>query len=100
MDPTAPHIRVCADSGQPMTSAGTFYLVIPQLPSDWTTTGHVMAGFQDNLVSVGPIYDANCTVTFLKHAVNICSSTETLIITGWCETDGPRLWRMSLLPNP
>ena len=64
MDPTESHIQVGTASGQPMTSAGTFDLVIPQLPSDLPITGHVMPGFQDNLVCVGTMGDANCTVTF------------------------------------
>ena len=59
-----------------------------------------MPRFQENLVSVGPMCDANYTVTLPKHAHNIYSTTGTPIITGWRETDGPRLWRMSLLPNP
>ena len=43
---------------------------------------------------------ANCTVTFLKRAVNIYSPNGTPLITGWREPDGPRLWRMYLLPKP
>ena len=71
VDPTAPHIQVGTSSGQPMVSAGTFDFVIPQIHSDFPTTGHFMPGLQDNLVDVGPMYDANCTVIFSKHAVNI-----------------------------
>ena len=59
-----------------------------------------MPGFQYKLVCVEPICDANCTVTFTKHAVNIYSPTGTPIITGWRETTGPRLWRMSIMSNP
>ena len=44
--------------------------------------------------------DASCNVTFTKHAVNIYSPTGTTIITGWRETTGPRLWRMSIMSNP
>ena len=59
-----------------------------------------MPGFQENLVCVGPMCDANCTVTFTKHAVNIYSPTGTPIITFLSETTGPRLWRMSIMNNP
>ena len=59
-----------------------------------------MPGFQEKLVVVGPICDTNCTVTFTKHAVNIYSPNGTPIITGWRETTGPRLWRMSIITNP
>ena len=43
--------------------------------------------------------DSNCTVTFTKHAVNIYSSSGTSISTGWRETNGPRLWCMSIITN-
>ena len=91
MHPTAPHIRLGIASGQSMTSASTCDIVITQLPSYLSTTGHVIPDFQEYLVGVGPMCDANFTVTFSKYAVNICITTENLIITGWRETDGPRL---------
>ena len=83
-----------------MESAVTCDLVTPQIPSDLLTTGHVMPGFQYNLVGVSPMCGANFTGTFSKHAVNIYSPTVTPLITGWRETDGPCFWLMYLLPNP
>ena len=59
-----------------------------------------MPGFQYNLVGVGPMFYTNCTVKFTKHAVTIYSPTGRPIITGWRETTGPCLWRMSIMPNP
>ena len=44
--------------------------------------------------------DANFTGTFTKHAVNIYSTNGTPIVTGWHEITGPRLWSMSIMPNP
>ena len=82
-----------------MTSTSTYDISISQLPSEFPTTGHVMPGFQENLVGVGPMCDANCTVKFTKHIVNIYSPTGTTIIIGWRETTGPRLWKMSIMPN-
>ena len=46
-----------------MTPEGTWDLVIPQLPSDLSTTGHVMSGSQENLVGVGPMCDSEFTFT-------------------------------------
>ena len=83
-----------------MTSSSKCDLEIPQLPSDFPNTGHVMPGFQENLVVVGPICDANCTVTFKKNAVNIYSPTGMPIITGCHENTGPCLWHMYIMPNP
>ena len=99
LDPTAPHIQVGTASGQPMTSVGTCDIVIPQIPSDLPNTGYVMPVFQENLIGVGTMCDANFTVTFSKHAVNIYGPTGTSIITAWRENYGPCLWRMSPLPN-
>ena len=75
-------------------------LVITDIPSEFPTTGHVIPGFQENFVGVGNMCDANCTVTFTKHAVNIYIPTGKPIITGWRETNGPCLLRMSIIPNP
>ena len=58
-----------------------------------------MSGFQENLVGVGHMCDADCTVTVSKHAVNIYSPNGTPIITGYSEFDGTRLWSMSLITN-
>ena len=100
MDPTVPHTQVGTASGQPMTYEGTCDIVIPQLPSDFPTTGHVIPGFQYNLVGVVPLCDSDFTVTLSKHTVTIYSPTGTPIITVWHETTEPSLWRMSLLTNP
>ena len=100
VDSTAPLILVGTASGQPMTSASTCDLAITQLSSEFPTTVHVVQGLQDNLVSVGPMCDANFTGTFTKHAVNIYSTNGTPIVTGWHEITGPRLWSMSIMPNP
>ena len=99
-DPTSPHIRLGTASGQPMMSTSTCYLSISQLPSEFTTTGHVMPGFQENLVDVVPMCHANCTIIVTKYAFNIYIPTGTPIITGWCETTGPCIWCMSIMPNP
>ena len=69
-----------------MTYTSTCDLATPQPPSGFPTSSYVMLGLQENLVGVGPMCDANCTVTFIKHSVNIYSPTGTTIITGWCET--------------
>ena len=59
-----------------------------------------MLGLQENLVGVGPMCDANCTVIFKKHVVIIYIPTDTPIITGWSEKTGPCLCRISIMPNP
>ena len=58
-----------------------------------------MPGFQENLICIGPICDADYSITFTKDAVIIYSPKGHKVITGWHETEGPRLWRMPLLPD-
>ena len=82
-----------------MTSDSTCDLEIHQPSSEFLTTGHVMPELLENLVGVGPMCNAKCTVTFTKHAVNIYSSSVTPIIIGWSESTGPCLCHMSIMPN-
>ena len=58
-----------------------------------------MPSFQENLVGIGPIWYFDYSVTFTKDAVSIYSPKGHRFIIGWRETEGPRLWRMSLLPD-
>ena len=58
-----------------------------------------MPGFQENLVGIGPICDADYSAPFTKDAVSIYSPKGNRFLMGWCEIDGPRMWRMSLLPD-
>ena len=58
-----------------------------------------MPGFQENLIGIGKICDADYSVTFTKDSVIIYSPKGHTVLTGWREAEGPRLWRMSLLPD-
>jgi hypothetical protein len=57
-----------------------------------------MEGFHENLVGIGPICDATYTVVFDDNNITIVSPTGTLVLPGWREPTGNKLWRMSLLP--
>ena len=54
---------------QSQQSKGTRELNSPKLPSGFLVTGHIMPGFRHNLIGVGPLCDADCTVTFTRAAV-------------------------------
>ena len=58
-----------------------------------------MPGFQENLVGIVPICDSDYSVTFTKDAVIIYSPKGNTVLTKWRETEVPRLWCMSLLPD-
>ena len=56
-----------------------------------------MPGFQEKLVGIGPICDAEYSFTFTKEAVSIYSPKGHRFLMGWREAEVPRLWRMLLL---
>ena len=58
-----------------------------------------MSVFQENLIDIGPIFDADYSVTFTKYTVIIYSPKRHTVLTGWHEAEGPHLWRLSLLPD-
>ena len=48
---------------------------------------------------MGPIYNADCTLTFSRDAVVLCDSTDRSIPTGWREEQAPYIWRIALLTD-
>ena len=58
-----------------------------------------MPGFCHTLIWVGPLCDADCTVTFTCAAVIVRYSNGTPVLTGWRENSGPRLWIIALKPG-
>ena len=58
-----------------------------------------MKGFCHTLIGVGPICDADCTVTFMLEAVIVQDQQGTPVLTGWREASGSRLWIIDLQPG-
>ena len=58
-----------------------------------------MPGFRHTLIGVGPLCDADCTITFTRAAVIVRDARGTPVLTGWRYQSGPRLWRISLQPG-
>ena len=58
-----------------------------------------MPGFQENLLGIGTVFDADYSVIFCKDTVIIYSPKGHTVLTGWREAGGPHLWRISLLPD-
>ena len=58
-----------------------------------------MQEFENNLLSMGLFCDAECTVVFSKTDVKVFDKHNNLILQGFRETEGPRMWRFNLLPN-
>ena len=58
-----------------------------------------MPGFRHTLIGVGPLCDADCTVTFTSADVVVRDPHGNPLLTGWQEQSVPRLWRIALQPN-
>ena len=69
IDLSAPKVKVGTATGKTQQSTGTGDLNLPRIPSRFPITGHIMPGFLHALIGVGPLCDANCTVTFTCEAV-------------------------------
>ena len=99
IDPHAPAVTVGTATGQRQLSTATAELRIPHLPAEFPRKGHIMPGFEQTLIGVGPICDAGFTVTFSSDAVVVKDYNERQILGGWREHDCARLSRFSLLPD-
>ncbi len=55
-----------------------------------------MPPFPHTLIGLGPFADLSCQIVFSKHAVLVIHPDGHSILNGWCEQDGPRLWRFPL----
>ena len=99
IDRAAPKVTVGTATRPKQSSTGTGELNIPKLPYDFPVTGHIVPGFKDTLLCVGPLCDADCTVTFTRVAVIIRDSQGIPVLTSWREQSGPRLWRIALQPD-
>ena len=96
---SAPKVTAGTATGQTQSSTGTGELNLPKLPADLPVTGHIMSWFKHTLIGVGPLCDADCTVTFTRASVIVRDAQGSPVLTGWREQSGPRLWRISLQPG-
>ena len=55
--------------------------------------------FFHTLIGVGPICDADCTVTFTREALIVRDQQGTPVLKGCYKASGPRLWRIALQPG-
>ena len=58
-----------------------------------------MPGFRHNLICLGPLCYADCTVKFTRAAVVVRDARGIPVLTGWREHSVPRLWRIVLQPS-
>ena len=91
IDHTAPKVTVGTAKGQTQQSTGTGDLALPHIPLGFPLKGHLMPGFHHALIGVGPLWDKDCAVTFMREAVIVRDKQVTAVLTGWREAIGPRL---------
>ena len=99
IDRSAPKVTVGTATGKTQSSAVTGELNISKLPYYFPVTGHIMPCFKHTLIGVGPLCDADCTVTFTRADVIVRNAQGIPVLTGWREKSGPRLWRIALQPG-
>ena len=99
IDCADPKVTVGTATGQTQRSTGTGKLNLPKLPANFSVTGHIIPVFRHTLIGVGPLYDADCTVTFTNAAVLVRDLHGNPVLTGWQEQSGLRLWRIALQPD-
>ena len=96
---SAPTVKVGTATDQTQQSTVTGGLNLLQLPSGIPITWHIMPGFRHTLIGVGPLCDADCTVTFTLEAVIVQDTRGRPLLTGWRGKSGPCLWRIALQPG-
>ena len=89
IDLSDPTVKVGTANGKTQQSTGTGDLHLPQLPSRFPITGHIMPGFCHTLIGLGPLCDADCTVTFTREAAIVRDTQGTPVLTGWRKALGP-----------
>ena len=99
VDSNAPTVRIDTADRTPQVSSASCDLALPHLPANFPKSGHVMSGFTENLVGIGAMCDAGYTVTFSASVVTIYNQHGTPFIHEWRDQNGPRIWRMSFLPD-
>jgi hypothetical protein len=98
-DATAPTIGVCVANDTPAHSIASDELALVTALPPASRKGHVMAGFPHSLIGLAPFVDAGCRVLFTNTTVIAFDWDGKVILEGWRETAGPKLWRWPLLPQ-
>ncbi len=72
---------------------------MPTIPTQQACTGHIIPGFTNNLLSLGKLYNANCTAYHHKHHLLVKDKNCNTIFQGTCKQSGACLWHASISPT-
>ena len=95
INPAALQVVAGTVGGPPHRSAAS-YDVNLKIP---VTKGHLMPNLQHNLMGIGPLCGHGCHVLFEKYLLLSFTKDDTIILHGWREPSGAKLWQFSLLPK-
>jgi hypothetical protein len=95
-----PPTHVTVANGDIVTSIGKAKVPLPQLPPG-TDDCFIMDSFPNNFLSMGQFCDSDSTVTFTKTRVYVFNSAGSLVLDGFREKTGARMWRFNVhAPHP
>jgi hypothetical protein len=95
----APPTTVNIANGACIQSIGQAKLLLPNLPPG-TKDCHIMSSFTINLLSMGIFCDTGCIVIFTGTDITVIGKTGTVILQGFHEQAGARMWRFNIYPKP
>ena len=90
----APNIRVGNATVHPKEFEASCELPFGGIPPG--LFGNILPSFWHNLFGIEIMCDKDCKVLFIKGSVIIYEKNKNPFLTGWRETDGAKLWRISL----
>eukprot|EP00804_Cyclotella_cryptica_P016130 CCRYP_004246-RA/>CCRYP_004246-RA protein AED:0.35 eAED:0.35 QI:0/0/0/0.75/1/1/4/0/1339 len=97
VNPSAPTSTVTDAAGTHHHSSAHANHLLPTLPA---CSGKIMPSFKHTLFGVGPLCDNGCKVLFDSASATIYDKRDdTILLQGWREPTGAKLWRFSLLPD-
>ena len=96
INPSEIHVLAGTAGGPPRRSSASCDLLLSSLP---TTYFHIMPQLHHNLMGIFPLCEHGCHKLFEETAVTVFSKYNTLLLKGYRETFGTKLWRLSLRPN-
>ena len=97
VDQLAPTISIGTTTRQGQHSSAKAAINLTTLPAGKSRLSHVMPStFTNNLLSIGTLCNAECTVIFTRFWVTIRDQDGNTILQGPREKQGSRLWRVDL----
>ena len=96
INPSELQVLVATSAGPPLLSYASCDLLLYSL---LTTAAHIMPKFHHNLMGIGPLCDHGCRILIENTAITVLSKEITVLLKGYHENFGAKLWHFSLCPN-